>query len=41
LSNIFAKLNKLNISMQGLDKNMLNTSDKIVAFIKIYLCRKI
>jgi len=34
LTPIFAKLIKLNISMQGPDKNMLDTSDKIVAFIK-------
>ena len=34
LCNIFAKLNKLNISMQGPDKNMLDISDKIATFIK-------
>ena len=34
LCDIFAKLNKLNISMQGSDKNRLDVSDKIVAFIK-------
>ena len=34
LYHIFAKLNKLNIFMQGPDKNMLDVSDKIAAFIK-------
>ena len=34
---IFAKLNKLNISMQGPDKNMLDVSDKFSAFIKMSL----
>jgi len=33
-SDVFAKLNKLNIPMQGSDKDMLDVSDKIVAFIK-------
>ena len=32
LCDVFAKLNKLNISMQGLDKNMLDVSDKIATF---------
>ena len=31
---IFSKLNKLNISMQGPDKNTFDVSDKIVVFIK-------
>ena len=31
---IFAKLNKLHISRQGPDKNVLDLSDKIAAFIK-------
>jgi len=30
----FGKLNELNISMQGLDKNMLVVSDKIAAFLR-------
>ena len=34
LCDIFAKLNKLNISMQGPDKNMLDVADKIAAFTK-------
>ena len=34
LPDIFAELNKLNISMQGPNKNMLDVSDKIAAFIK-------
>jgi len=34
LCDTFAKLNKLNISMQGPDKNMLDASDKIVVFVK-------
>ena len=34
LSDIFAELNKLNTSMQETDKNMLDVSDKIAAFIK-------
>ena len=34
LCDVFAKLNKLNVSMQGLDKNVLDISDKIEAFIK-------
>ena len=34
LCDIFAKLNKQNISMQGPDKNVLDDSDKIAAFIK-------
>ena len=34
LCDIFAKLNKLNISMQGPDKSMLDISDKIAAFFK-------
>ena len=34
LCDIFTKLNKLNISIQGPDKNMLDVSDKIAAFIK-------
>ena len=40
LCDIFAKLNKLNISMQGPDKNMLDVSDKIAAFIKCLCGRK-
>ena len=40
LCDIFAKLNKLNISMQGPDKNMLDISDKISAFIKMSLWKK-
>ena len=40
LCHIFAKLNKLNISMQGPDKNMLDVSDKIAAFIKCLCGRK-
>ena len=40
LCDIFAKLNKLNISMQGPDKNMLDVSDKISAFIKMSLWKK-
>jgi len=31
---IFAKSNKINISIQGPDKNMLDVSDKIAVFIK-------
>ena len=34
LCDIFAKLNKLNLSMQGADRNMLDISDKITAFTK-------
>ena len=34
LCDAFAKLNKLNVSMQGSDKNVLDISDKIEAFIK-------
>ena len=34
LCDVFAKLNKLNVSMQGPDKNVLVISDKIEAFIK-------
>ena len=34
LCDIFAKLNKLNLSMQGTDRNMLDISDKITAFTK-------
>ena len=33
LCNIFAKLNRLNIFIQGPDKNMLDISNKIAAFI--------
>lgn len=40
LCDIFAKLNKLNISMQGPDKNMLDVSDKIAAFVKKLLLWK-
>ena len=40
LCDIFAKLNKLNTSMQGPDKNMLDVSDKISAFIKMSLWKK-
>ena len=40
LCDIFAKLNKLNISMQGPDKNMLDVSDKISVFIKMSLWKK-
>ena len=40
LCNIFANLNKLNIFMQGPDKNMLDVSDKISAFIKMSLWKK-
>ena len=41
LCDIFAELNKLNIFMQGLDKNMLDVSDKIAAFIKkLFLWKK-
>jgi len=38
LCDIFANLNKLNISMQGPDKNMLDASDKIAVFVKSYRC---
>jgi len=31
---IFAKLDKLNISMQGSDKSTLDVTDKIAVFIK-------
>ena len=42
LCDIFAKLNKPNLSMQGSDKNVLDISDKIAAFSKSCLCgRKI
>ena len=34
LCDIFAKLNKLNLSIQGANKNMLDISDKITAFTK-------
>jgi len=34
LCDIFVKLNKLNISMQGLVKNMLDTSDKLAVFVE-------
>jgi len=34
LCDIFAQLNKLNISMQGPHKNMLDASDKIAVFVK-------
>ena len=34
LCDVFAKLNKLNVSMQGPDKNVFDISDKIEAFIK-------
>ena len=34
LCDVFAKLNKLNVSMQRPDKNVLDISDKIEAFIK-------
>ena len=34
LCDVFAKLNKLNVSMQGPDKNVLDISDKTEAFIK-------
>jgi len=34
LCDIFATLNELNISMQGPDKNILDASDKITAFVK-------
>ena len=40
LCDIFAKLNKLNISMQGPDKNMLDVADKIAGFIKCLCGRK-
>jgi len=33
LCDIFAKLNKLNISMQGPDINMLDASDEIAVFV--------
>jgi len=34
LCDIFATLNKLIISVQGSDKNMLDASDEIAVFIK-------
>jgi len=34
LCEIFAELNKLNISLQRLDKNVLDVSDKLAKFIK-------
>ena len=34
LCDVFSKLNKLNVSMQGPDKNVLHVSDKIEGFIK-------
>ena len=41
LCDIFAKLNKLNLSMQGADRNMLDISDKITAFTKkLYLWKE-
>ena len=41
LCNIFAKSNKLNLSMQGADRNMLDISDKITAFTKkLYLWKE-
>jgi len=40
LCEIFAKLNKIIISMQGPDKNMLDVSDKIAVFIKKLLLWK-
>ena len=41
LCDIFAKLNKLNLSMQGADGNMLDISDKIIAFTKkLYLWKE-
>ena len=40
LCNAFSKLNKLNVSMQGPDKNVLDISDKIEAFIKKLFCGK-
>jgi len=40
LCNIFAKLNKLNISTQRPDKNMLDASDKIAVFVKKLSLRK-
>jgi len=42
LCDIFAELNKLNISVQGPNKNMLDVSDKIAPSLKSYRCgRKI
>ena len=40
LCDVFDKLNKLNVSMQGPDKNVLDISDKIETFIKSCLCGK-
>jgi len=42
LCDIFAELNKLNISLQGPDENMLDVSAEIAGIMKNYLCgRKI
>jgi len=40
LCDTFGKLNKLNVSRQAPDKNMLDVSDKIAAFLKRLLLWK-